>query len=466
MGLLLSPPFFVLEHAILVAAGLLTYVLVTRIGQQRRHPSAAIAWVVAIAAFPYMAVPLFLLLGTRKFVRPAPPVSTRDPLRPTPGKPQWATRLLGGLGLAEPVQNLSVSFHVNGIQSYRALIDLFGQAQHSLEVCTFILGDDEIGNSVADALVAAVGRGVRVRLLIDWVGSLKTSRKMRSHLRHGGVQLRLFMPLLHNPMHGRTNLRNHRKLVIADSYSVWSGGRNLADEYFFDRVDQPAWLDLTFVVEGPLAAQAQAQFDQDWMMASGGTDGTVPPTPRAAVETDQASALAQWIPCGPDRAEDTVHALLMAGSYHARGRILAVTPYFVPDDALLEAWCMACRRGVQVRLVIPLKSNHRMADWARERALRRLVDSGGQVFMTRTMIHAKAVVVDSAMALCGSVNLDGRSLFLNFEVMTAFYSPPEVTSVAAWIEGQTQEAIAYQAQRPPWWRDLLEGVIRAVGFQL
>jgi cardiolipin synthase A/B len=176
--------------------------------------------------------------------------------------------------------------------------------------------------------------------------------------------------------------------------------------------------------------------------------------------------LAQWIASGPDCADDTVHAVLMAGAYHARTRILAVTPYFVPDDALLDAWCLASRRGVKVGLVLPQRSNHRLADWARMRALRRLVEAGGQVFMTPRMTHAKAVVIDAEFALCGTANLDGRSLFLNYEAMAAFYGAAEVAWLAQWIEQQAALAVVYDARRPPWWRDLAEGVVRAVAFQL
>jgi len=458
-------PLSALEHGAFVGFGLLIYILVTRIGHQRRHPSAAIAWVIGIAAFPYMGIPLFLLFGTRKFVRPAHVIHATSPLRPAVDAPPWATRLLDGLGLASPVNNESVAFHADGLQAFQALIDLLDRSQHSLEVCTFLIADDKVGNGVCDALIAAAHRGVRTRLLLDWVGTMKTPPRLLNRLKTGGVEVRRFMPLLHNPTRGKSNLRNHRKLVVADKAWLWSGGRNLADEYFLGQKGQAAWTDLSFVVQGLVAVQAAAQFEQDWALAGTHRPMHLPTQPKPALNPG-ARCLAQWIPCGPDHAQDTVHALLMAGAYHAVDRLLAVTPYFVPDEALLDAWCMACRRGVQVRLVIPQRSNHRLADWARERALRQLVEAGAQVFMTRSMIHAKAVVIDHDLALCGSVNLDGRSLFLNFEVMTAFYGATEVRWLADWIDEQASHAITYRAQRPPWWRDLAEGLVRAVGFQL
>lgn len=457
------PSLSVLEHGAFVFAGLLIYVVATRAGAQRRHPSAALAWVVAIAAFPYLATPLFLVFGRRKFVRPTQIAVPAPAVHPT-GAPPWATSLLAGLGLAEPVGNLSVQFQPGGVESLMALIELIDGAQHTVAVGSFLLGADEVGTAVSAALVSAAGRGVRTRLLIDSVGSLKVPRRMLRGLQAGGVEVRRFMPLLHNPMHGRTNLRNHRKLAVADGSRLWSGGRNLAVEYFLAQPARPAWTDLCFVAVGPVAAQALAQFENDWSAASGRMTPVSPPVVAPAPWTGP--VIAQWIPSGPDRADDTVHALLMAGSYHARSRILAVTPYFVPDDALLDAWCLACRRGVQVSLVLPRQSNHLLADWARERALRRLVACGAQVWLAPGMVHAKSVVIDGELGLCGSVNLDGRSLFLNYEVMTAFYGTAEVAWLTRWHGGQVALAQPYRAQQPAWWHDLLEGVVRSVGFQL
>lgn len=467
------PSMPALFHAVFVIAGWLTYFLVTRIREQRRHPSAAVAWVLGIAALPYLGVPLFLLFGTRKFARPSP-------LRPAPRAAlgdaeaaEWATRLLAGLGVAAPTRNPVVSFHADGPAALRALIGLLDGAERELAVGTYVLGDDEVGAAAVERLRAAAARGVRCRLLVDSIGSLRVSRRLLAHAQQGGVEVRRFMPLLHNPLRGRTNLRNHRKLAIADGRRVWAGGRNLAGEYFVGRSGADPWRDLSFVVEGPLAAEALVQFDHDWAAASGQARGGANGAPAASGSAGggvpalaPSGSLTQWVACGPDRAEDTVYALLMAAAYHARERILAVTPYFVPDDALLDAWCIACRRGVRVQLVLPARSNHRLADLARGRALRRLADAGAEVRFSPAMLHAKAVVVDDRLALCGSVNLDGRSLFLNFEVMTAFYGAAEIAWLADWIEAQGHESRAYRSQRPPWQRDLIESIVRAVGFQL
>ena len=176
--------------------------------------------------------------------------------------------------------------------------------------------------------------------------------------------------------------------------------------------------------------------------------------------------LAQWLPSGPDHADDTVHALLLAAAYHAQRRIVAVTPYFVPDDALLDAWCLACRRGVRVSLLVPARSNHRLADIARERALRQLAAAGAQVWLAPAMVHAKAVLIDDDLALAGSLNLDARSLFLNYEAMAAFYGEQELRWLSQWCARLIATARPYHARQPSWARDIVEGVVRSVGFQL
>ena len=479
-----------LEHGGFVAAGLLVYVVVTRVRHQRRHPYAALAWVMAIIAFPYLGVPAFLLFGTRKFVRPDTPRAAAPHEAWAALTPHWATQLLAALGVNGPRPSTDVAFQADGESALVALQALIGTARQTLDICTYVLGDDEVGAAIAQQLADRARAGVRVRLLVDAAGSLKSARSHDAVLLPAGVNTRLFMPPLHNPRRGRTNLRNHRKFAIADGQQVWSGGRNLANEYFIGRVGEMPWLDLSFTARGALAEQAQRIFDGDWQIASGGAalqTPTPPPEseaasaplspPAAAAPAAPSSAastepranrptLAQWVPSGPDFHDDTLHALLLSATYHAQWRLMLATPYFVPDEGLLDGLRLAATRGVRITLVLPAESNHRLADWARGRAVRTLVEAGVQVRLVPAMMHAKAVVVDDELALCGSANLDSRSLFINYEASAAFYGTEQIDWLAGWIASTAERGQPASAKPPSWWRDVAEGIVATVAFQL
>ena len=479
------PALTPLEHVAFMAAGLLTYLVVTRVRRQRRHAYAALAWVMGIAAFPYLGLPLFLVFGTRKVVRPATP---RQPAPAGPWAalaPLWATRLLAALGVAGARPQAVVRFESDGEAALAQLQRVIGSARHTLDLCTYVLGDDEVGAAVAAALADRARAGVRVRLLIDSIGSLKSARSHEAMLKNAGVRTRLFMPALGRPGRGRVNLRNHRKLLIADGEVVWSGGRNLANEYFIGRVGEPPWLDLSFAAEGALAAQAQALFDGDWRIARGARQalrlGYAERFARqqaleqpsdaadyaAAPSTDATfTSLAQWVPSGPDFHEDVLHALLVSAAFHAEQRLLLATPYYVPDEAVQEALVLAAKRGLQITLLLPRRSNHRLADWARGRAVRELVEAGVDVRLLPAMLHAKAVVVDDVLALCGSANLDSRSLFINYEAMAAFYGRAEIDWLADWINAHAAQAEPASAKPPSWLRDIGEGIVATLAFQL
>ena len=457
-----------LGHTIAVAVSLLVYVLATRAGQQRRHPASAIGWVLGMLSFPYLFLPLFLVFGPRKAVRPPAhrvPLTEAALRRAVPAEvPLWAGQLLASMELDSAQTNVHAQFHSDGLQSLQALLALIQGAQRSIDISTYVFGNDVVGRQLIVALQQAAQRGVKVRLLLDGIGCWRLLPAHLRRMRRAGLLVRRFMvPLLLT--RGSSNLRNHRKLAVADGVLLWSGGRNLADEYFLPSAQgKPPWLDLSFSLQGALAGVVAAQFEADWRAARGRRRPMwlAPALPLGGGHQHWA----QWVPSGPDHPDDCLHALYMAAAFHARSSITLVSPYFVPDDALLEAWCLACRRGVKLRVLVPQQSNHRLADWARERSLRALVQAGADVRVCHDMVHAKLVIIDNSVALCGSANLDGRSLFLNYEAMTAFYSPPEIDWLQQWSDALASSNPAYQPKPPSWWRDVAEGLVRAVAFQL
>ena len=183
-------------------------------------------------------------------------------------------------------------------------------------------------------------------------------------------------------------------------------------------------------------------------------------------ELEYPDGLSQFLPSGPDQMEDTVHALLIDACFQAKQRMLAVTPYFVPDVSLETAMRLAARRGVKIDLCIPAKSNHILADFVRNRSLRALSNAGVSIHLLPRMNHAKAVVFDDGIALCGSCNLDSRSLLLNYESMVVFYDAREIEWLADWIRALIPSAGAFDSRPPSLWRDIGEGLLLTVAYQL
>jgi cardiolipin synthase len=451
----------VTAHSLVIVLSLLTYVLTTRVERERRPPSIAIAWVLGMIALPYLALPMYLMFGRRKLQRKISPWCGIPA-----GAKHWAEHLLESFGLPASAPAL-VRMHQDGAEARTALFEILSAARERLEICTYILGNDAFGDETSARMIACAQRGVRVRLLIDGVGAIQLPKSWFKRLHTGGVETAIFSPLLARETQGPRNLRNHRKWVVADGTLLWAGGRNLAAEYFCGASGEPPWLDLSFDLKGPVAASAANQFEVDWA-AAGGKPAARISVPDCDYESigDSTGGRTQFVPSGPDQTEDTVHALLIDACFHATERMLAVTPYFVPDVSLETAMRLAARRGVKIDLCIPAKSNHRLADFARNRALRSLCRAGVSIHLLPGMNHAKAVVFDQSIALCGSPNLDSRSLLLNYESAVVFYGAREIEWLARWIRDLIPEAQAFENHAPRLWRDLCEGLLLSVAYQL
>jgi cardiolipin synthase A/B len=441
-------------HSLAIVLSLLTYVLTTRAERERRPPSIAISWVLGLIALPYLVLPVYLAFGRRKLQREIwPCLQTRSPTM------HWAEQLIESFGLpgAAPAP---ARMHQNGTEARSALYDVMSRASRRLDVCTYILGNDEFGEEVTARMIACVKRGVRVRFLIDGVGAIQLPRSWFKRMHAAGAETAIFSPLLARKTKGPRNLRNHRKWVIADGELLWTGGRNLAAEYFCGAPGKPAWSDLSFDLQGPVAASAANQFEVDWTSSGGKSAG------RSSTPEVEAGGRAQFLPSGPDQTEDTVRALLIDACFHANERMLAVSPYFVPDSSLETAIRLAARRGVKVDLCIPAKSNHRLADFVRNRSLRALSSAGVSIHLLGSMNHAKGVVFDHSLALCGSPNLDSRSLLLNYESAVVFYGKREIEWLATWIHDLMPDARSFDSRPPGLWRDLCEGLLLTLAYQL
>ena len=436
---------YLVSHAVVLVSVVAWLLMLSRISGSQRTPQSTLAWLLAFAFVPLAAIPLYLVLGSRKF----PP------------------RAKGRQLVVPPVRSgNSFELLATGELAFTRLMELIHGAERSIDLTMFILGDDAIGRAVIDALAERAKLGVEVRVILDAVGSFRIHRTAARALKAAGAQMRVFMPLRHSPIRGRTNLRSHRKIAIVDGEIVFAGGMNLANEYMGPPLgagETPRWRDVVAVVRGPVAVDAAALFESDWIYCGGSKRSG-----RERAATDIAAcgnARVQFMPIGPDMTSDTMYDLFLNGIYNARARVAIVTPYYIPDEALQHALVLSARRGVKTELLIPAWSNHRIADVARRELVRELSANGVVIhYYAKGMVHAKAMVIDDHFAYVGSPNFDMRSLFLNYEDALCVYSPEAIAEVRGFIDGLISEC----APEPPVFpkRRVLEQVALLVAPEL
>ncbi|WP_345986871.1 phospholipase D-like domain-containing protein [Sulfurimonas sp. HSL1-2] len=418
---------FVILGELMVIASLLHMIY------QRRTPSSMMAWMLAIVLLPYLAVPLYFVLGSRK--RRSRYLKTAFDMRETEAAVTQANPIDGILrnnGIPGATSGNRFTMLFEGTEAYSALLEQIRTARESIWLSTYVFKHDAVTAALAEALIAKRREGVEVKLLIDALGSwpLYFWQFPLGALRKAGVEVCFFMPILRMPFRNYINLRNHRKIYLFDRTTVLTGGMNLSGEYMGPLPDAKRWEDLLFRIEGPAAYHYAEIFAADWAYAA----EAPPPVPGTPVHTD-GDAYVQVVPSGPDVPGDALFEALLSAVYAARERIWIVTPYFVPDASLMQALTIANTKGVDVKLITPRESNHLLADLARSSYMRELEEAGIHVALYEgTMLHAKAILFDDLGAMLGSVNIDNRSLLLNYEVVSFAYSERIISETESWME--------------------------------
>jgi len=431
----------VLEHLLTISGFLLAVVLAVRVLQERRQPGGTLAWLMAIILIPYVGVPLYLLIGGRKVRRAARKkgsLYTGDAPAPSGGEGESGAGGVWGPGVPPPRSGNTVDMHFNGETAFWRLMGMIEEAEKSLHVMTFILGREETGKALTRALARKAAEGVEVRLLLDSLGSIWASGAFLRPVIEAGGRVATFMPVLPVQRRWSANLRNHRKIVVADHRVAMVGGMNLASAFMGPTPDPRRFVDMASFLEGPAVADIERVFLSDWHYATN-EELELPGAADAADGTGPSRI--QVVASGPDVPEDTFNDALLSAVMDARRRIWLVTPYFIPDEAFLKALEVKARGGKDVRVLVPLRSNHRLADIARGPSLRALVRAGGKVYgYPRRMVHAKAMIFDHTLAITGTPNLDMRSLYLNYEIALFHHTRGEVDRVAAFFSSLEKES--------------------------
>jgi cardiolipin synthase len=448
-----------LAHLATVAGVVLVLFVVGDMLRRRRAPTSTTAWLLAVIFIPWAAVPAYLIFGTRKLKAAEDlktPLALREGGRPRDAEGAAIDRLVRSYGLPAATPGNRVSLCADGVDIFRRTMETIESAGTRLHVQTFILHDDATGRAIVEALARRAAAGVEVRLLLDGIGSFMTGRRTLAPLAEAGGEIGWFLPVRPRRLL-LGNLRNHRKATIADDRRVVAGGANMAVEYMGAAPLASRWRDLSFLLEGPAAMAYADMFRADWRFATG---RDLPPGSAPEPVEEAGAVSAQVLPSGPDVKGDPLYATLVAAALAAKRRLWIVSPYFIPPDGLFEALSIAAHKGVDVRIVVPDASNHFLADLARAQGLRALAAEGCRIVrFTGGMVHAKIVVMDDDAAMVGSVNIDPRSLFLNFEANCLFYGPHAVRQVTDWIDALHAETAegAPAASRA---RDTVEGVAR------
>jgi cardiolipin synthase len=436
----------ILSHLLTVGGFLLAVFLIARLMSEKRQPGNTMAWLLVIVLIPYVGVPLYLLFGGRKLRRL---VARKARLSPVPSDASAVTSAAAAGAIAQalvresgcpPVGGNVVRLLTSGEEAYAEFERQIRGARHTIHLMTFILGRDDTGRRIVELLAQRASEGVKVRLLLDAVGCLLSSRGFVKPLRKAGGEVQRFMPVLMLQWRGSANLRNHRKIAVFDQQRVILGGHNLASEYMGPRALKKRWHDFGAVIEGPAVELLNEIFLADWRYASGQSLAKLPAEGGGPETAPRGACELQVVASGPDVEGDALYEGILSFIQEAKRRIWIITPYFIPDEVLFRSLLVKARTGHEVKLVVPARSNHPIADYARRYYLRELQKAGAQVLLFQPgMMHSKGMIVDDHIGLLGSANFDLRSLFVNFEVGVFVYSEPEVRAMRAWA----QELIAH-----------------------
>jgi cardiolipin synthase len=448
---------FILPHLLSIVGFVLGAVLIANVLVERRPSGSAFAWVLAIVLIPYVGVPLYIVFGGRKLKQRA---ARKQQLYAPPaghdGQGATITRMLCASGAPLPLSGNRVDFLPTGESAYASMVELLESARRTIHISTLILADDEVGRAVLQLLEKKAREGVQVRLLLDALFGFRASSSRLAAFRRAGGKVAWFMPVWHLPFRGHANLRLHRKIVVTDGQQAILGGMNIAREYMGPVPIEGRWRDISARVTGPAVEEIDAVFRADWKFASGETLEGAPVPPPAG------EAGIQVVGSGPDVASDLIYDAFISGVFEAQRRLWIATPYFVPDEALARAMVLAVRRGVDVHIMVPARSNHLTADLAGASYLRFILENGGRISCYQPgMMHGKVVLVDDTMGVLGSANLDMRSLFLDYEIALFFSDRAQIQALATWFESLLPQCGPLAPARRG--RVLVESVARLFG---
>ena len=417
-----------------------------------RTSQGAIAWVLSLLMVPFVAIPLYWLLGRRRFSREvggrrakdsrlaALAVGMMERLRryevdiPDDDAFERAARILGGLPFT---RGNRLELLIDGEETFDNIFETIRSAKRHLCVNFFIVKSDTLGIRFQQALIERARAGVRVFFLFDEFGSYKLPRRYLRELKAAGVECHSFGVNRFWWSRLQLNFRNHRKIVVADGEVALIGGLNVGDEYLGRDARFGGWRDTHLAMRGPVVQAVQLVFLEDWFWASNSM-------PELDWETrlEEADQIAAVIPTGPADPADSWQLVVAEAANTSRQKLWIASPYFVPDEGVLTALQAAAIRGVDVRILIPERADHLLVWLSAFSYFEESIPYGVRIFRyQRGFLHQKVMLVDHRLAAVGSANLDNRSFRLNFEITGFSPDPAFVDAVARMLEADFEASV-------------------------
>jgi len=445
------------HHALLlsVLGGIWFCVAGTVILLQRRSAAATIAWLFVMAFLPVVGLIAYRLIGPlrlerKRLRRRAGRVAIEEAtgamvrLRAEAQEDVQVAHVPVALEQPPPLPASAVSLYLDGESTYAAILAAIAAAKHHVHLEYYIWEPDRIGIRMRDALIERARAGVQVRMLVDGAGSSRLGRAFVRELQAAGVEFARFNPVrfrfVRRP---RIDFRTHRKIVVCDGRVAFTGGMNVADAQSA-ALGPGYWRDTHVRIEGTAVWALQRIFLEDWFFAT---------EKQFAFSADYFPApsgerrhVVQIVASGPDHDYLAIQRTYFTLMTRATERLWVTTPYFVPDEATSAALVTAALRGVDVRLIIPVRGDSRLIDLAARSYMPELIAAGVRVYEYQPrFIHAKTMVVDDDIAIVGSANLDNRSFLLNFEVTALIYDRGVAAQLATAFETDLASSVAIQA---------------------
>lgn len=404
---------------------------------EKRQSTSTLSWIAVIIALPYFGIFFYLVFGRRRMKRRA---LKKENLRKqcmaslkaySEHSPERDVQMHQIFLQAEPMLSLAiheaelpltvgnrVTLLKDYVETYPALEQAIAQAQHTVNVLFYIIQPDSAGQRLAQALIERARAGVKVRLIYDDFGSMGLGKRWLNPLREAGVEIAVFLPLF-VPLawaRMRWSFRNHRKMVIVDDCVGFTGGLNIGEEYEGKNPKIGYWRDTFVKLEGPAVAALNLVFLEDWHYL---TQELIEPK---AIQETPGEAIVHIVASGPDHEREEMLIQFFVAISTARRYCYITTPYFIPSSSIKVALISAALRGVDVRLLLPARSDHKIMGYASRSYYEELLEAGVRIFeYERGFLHSKTICVDDSFATVGSANMDPRSLSTNFEVNAFIY---------------------------------------------